>query len=239
MTRDDELKHEAERIYLRYARELVEGLGFCPWAAQARAQGRVRVQVITGRALEPTAALPALAAFCDDDSVDIGLLVFPELPLDRKAFGRFTAALREADSARLGRGNTIFALADFHPSAEPDTDSPERLIPFIRRSPDPTIQCVRHSALDAVRLGDGQGTRFVDGDSIDLSALSHLATQVEPLNHRVARANLKTVQREGIERIEAMLADIGRDRDTSYGRLGVPPAPWSAREGNVGDTDTV
>ena len=225
MVDHERLIAEARRIYLRYATEVVEGLGFCPWAREAREQGRVAVEVIVGAELAPTDALPVLAGL--SGQTDIGLLVFPEMTLDRMAFARFTAALREADGERLGRGHTAFALADFHPNAPAILDSPERLIPFIRRSPDPTIQCVRRSALDAVRLGDGGGTTFVDPATF-AKGLEDLEASVEPLNRRVARANLRTVEREGLAAVEARLSDIRRDRDASYARLGLPLPPWSA-----------
>ena len=59
-------------------------------------------------------------------------------------------------------GESPFAMAAFHPDAAADLDDPERLIPFLRRTPDPTIQLVRQEALERVRGRHPQGTAFVD-----------------------------------------------------------------------------
>jgi hypothetical protein len=52
---------------------------------------------------------------------------------------------------------------------------------------------------------------------------------------RIARANLETVSRVGVERVSVVLEDILRDRNASYGRCGLAPPPWSARSGNVAE----
>jgi hypothetical protein len=221
------LEREALRVYERYATEVVEALGFCPWAQRAREEGRVRPLVLTVQAPEPAAALEALAGLEASESVEIGLLIFPRMPLDRRAFARFVAELREADTARHDGRRPPFALADFHPEVAADTRSPERLVPFIRRSPDPTVQAVRHSALSSVRLSDDSGTRFVDPSRLlDGPLETLLQLPGEPLSRRVARANLRTVEGLGVARVRALTDAIIADRDRSYGRLGLQPPPW-------------
>jgi hypothetical protein len=64
-------------------------------------------------------------------------------------------------------------------------------VPFIRRTPDPTLQLVRASLLDRLR-----GEAAAD----------------------VGRANLATVSARGLSALDALLADIRRDRDASYAR---------------------
>ena len=131
-------------------------------------------------------------------------------------FERFVGALRDADQAR----GAAFAAAAFHPDAPADTSAPYRLVPFVRRSPDPTVQLIRRSALDAVRRpGDG-GTGYVDPASItDLEAFFRNPPK-PPLHERVAAANVETVTRVGVERLEAILREIRADRDASYAALG-------------------
>jgi hypothetical protein len=226
------LEREALRVYGRYATEVVEALGFCPWAQRAREEGRVRPQVLTVDAPEPDAVLDALAGLETSPQVEIGLLIFPRLPLDRRAFARFVAELREADTARHGGGRPPFALADFHPQVDADTRSPERLVPFIRRSPDPTVQAVRHSALSSVRLSEDSGTRFVDPARLLDGPLDALQLPGEPLSRRVARANLRTVESMGVAEVRALTDAIIEDRDQSYGRLGLEPPPF--RDGSDG-----
>jgi hypothetical protein len=91
-------------------------------------------------------------------------------------------------------------------------------VPFIRRTPDPTIQLVRVSSLERVREGFSDGTQFVD-----LRALATLGASPEttlPLRDRIARANLKTVERLGPEEVERRLLSIREDRNRTYAELG-------------------
>jgi hypothetical protein len=223
------LIHEARRIYLRYAQEVVEALGLCPWAAQARRDGRVRKRVLTSVQPALVEILAAVEAVESDADAEIGLLIFPQLRSSRVEFQRLAASVREADAAHKGRDKTLMALADFHPDAEPDMRSPERLIGFVRRSPDPTLQLVRRSALAAVRMTQDSGTRFVDASTLKALSPDELPHEPEPLARRIARHNHQTIAQLGVESVRARFDDIANDRDASYARLGVPPPPWSAR----------
>lgn len=220
------IHQEALRVYHRYALEVVEALGFCPWAAQARAQGRVRPLVILDSAPEPAQVAATAAQVSGDENTDIGLLLFPLFNVDRPQFQRFTAEVRRHDEAAHGRGQTPMAMADFHPQAAPNLQSAERLVPFIRRSPDPTIQLVRHRALMQVRMTENQGTSFVDPQQLATAALDQLGSSVEPLHNRIARANLRTVQEWGVTEVSRIVEAIHQDRHESYARLGLPVACW-------------
>jgi len=209
---DVELVREATRIYLRYATEFVEALGLCPWATQAREEGHTRVEVVLGDVPDAHAVLDAFSA---DTGVAVGLLVFPRLGhLSRPEFERRVAALREADQNR--HGSPPMALAAFHPDARADLGTPARLVPFIRRSPDPTIQCVRIAALADVRRPFDAGTDYVDPSTVDLAEFLSRPVK-KPLHERVAHANLQTIERVGVEEAERILAAIFADRDATYG----------------------
>ena len=80
-----------------------------------------------------------------------------------------------------------------------------RAVSFIRRSPDPTLQLVRATVLEAVR-GD-QGSVFVDPASLRPEVLLAAAPPAS-VSERIARANLETLRREGAERIAALLASF-------------------------------
>jgi len=221
------LRAEALRIHGRYVREVVEALSLCPWAAGAREQGRVRTEVVFGR--EGDDAMlgrvgELLGALEADAGVEIGLLVMPELELGRIAWQHFAARVRER--YRPETSLRAFAIADFHPHAAPRLDSPEQLVAFIRSSPDPSLQLVRRSAIEAVRLGSEPGTRFVDAAALAQGGLAALSASPPSLSERVARANLRTVQELGVAQVQALLEDIAADRDRSYARLGLPPPPW-------------
>ena len=113
-------------------------------------------------------------------------------------------------------------MAAFHPDARPDLNEPERLIPFLRRTPDPTIQVVRCTALERVRGNSQEGTSFFD--LADLGTLP--LPQKEPLSlrQRIAQANLDTTLEVGVDTLEALFQDIRRDRDESYARIRRTPA---------------
>jgi hypothetical protein len=225
MPNRDALRDHALRIHRRYAIEVVEAFGFCPWASAARTGGRVRTQIVFGTDCDPMAVAQQVLALEDDAGADIGLLVFPELTLGRVAFQRFGARVRAAYEPPGSRRAHGFALADFHPDAEAELDAPERLVPFIRRSPDPTLQLIRYSALDAARLGS-PGSRFMDPSALAALERGALPPRVEPVHERLARANLETVQRLGVAHVTAVIEDILRDRDASYAECAVPTPPW-------------
>jgi len=222
----DALRTEVLRVQRRYSEEVVEAFGFCPWARGARNADRVCVEVLFGE--EPTHAetLAAIAALIRDDTTDVGLLVLPELALGRVAFQHFAARLRELTASPVDGPLSAFAIADFHPQVEPQLESPERLVAVIRKSPDPTLQIVRRSTLEAVRHGDRQGTRFVDVNRI--GNLDAMQPQPEALHARIAQANFTTVQERGVAVLAGVLADILADRHRSYARLGLPVPHWAA-----------
>lgn len=214
---DAAFEREVLRIYRRYQREVVEALRLCPWAERARADGRVRERVIATAALDALGALGALDALAADPKVDIGLLIFPRVRASRGDFERFVEEVRRADAGR-GAAASDFRAAVFHPDAAADLASPARLLPFIRRSPDPTIQLVRAAALDRVR-GDEDEARVLDSSRV------HVATFLSekpgaPLHERVADLNHQTIRELGVAAVEAILDDIRRDRDRAYAAFG-------------------
>jgi hypothetical protein len=225
--RREALRREALRVHARYASEVIEALNFCPFSAPARAAGRVQTRVLFGPEPSLDETLHEMDSLEHDESAEIGLLVYPELQLTRVAFQHFAARVRAQDETRHGRGATAFAVADFHPDAEPDMEAPEKLVAFIRRSPDPVLQLLRRTALASVR-GPDQGTRFVDPAQLLDPQFTPAAT--EPLHERIARANHRTVQRLGLARVSAVVQDILEDRDRSYARLGLDPPLFRRRK---------
>ncbi|MCB9619404.1 MAG: DUF1415 family protein [Sandaracinus sp.] len=214
------LEREARRIYERYEVEVVEGFGFCPWAERARREGEVEVRIVleddASLAQDLGPALAAVEAHAARDHVAVGLVVFPRVSMPRDAFARFVAELRERHADAHGRTPPM-ALAEFHPDAPADLGAAARLVPFLRRSPDPTIQCVRLSVLSELRRGE-EGTDFIDLSTTSLAEI--LARPVKkPLHERVAERNLETVCARGTEAIEAVLADIAADRAAAYARV--------------------
>lgn len=205
------LEREAIRLYGRYEIEVIEAYTLCPWAERSRREGHTRQLVLLGAPVLET-ALAAIDVLARDSSAEVGFLLFPTCTLPRVAFERFVSGLRGEDQQR----GAVFAAAAFHPDAQPDTSDPYRLVPFIRRSPDPTVQLIRRSVLESVRRpGDG-GTGYIDPASItDLVAFFQNPPK-PPLHERVAQANLEQVTRVGTQPIEEILRDIEEDRARAY-----------------------
>jgi hypothetical protein len=220
----DALKtQEVLRIYERYAREVVERFDFCPWAARARREGSAQPRVLFQQDLADfSASLRVIDELSEAPRVQVGLLIFPCSGASRLDFEHFVRRLRHADAQRHDPSSIPFAMAAFHPHAAPDLEDPDRLVPFIRRSPDPTIQLVRHDALQQVRGDATGGTALVE---VWMLSPAGISTPEEPdIRDRIARNNLRTVRDVGVTAVEAVLADIAADRAESYARVGLTGA---------------
>ncbi len=208
------LAEEAVRLYRRYAVEVVEALGFCPYAERARLDGRTRELVVAEAEPSDAEVLEAVEAVASEASIEIGLVLLPRSDIEPLELGRWVERLRKAHASRHG-GAPVLALEGFHPHARADTSHPDRLTPFVRRTPDPTIQLTRLSVLDRVRRGTVQGTAFFDPSSIDVAALL-AAPAPRALHERIAERNLETVVRLGAEPVARIMDAITHDRDATY-----------------------
>jgi len=179
---------EALRLNARYVEEVVIGWELCPWAARAWIDGEVVQRVFAGDELDA----PPVAAFIDDltakPDAAIGLAIFPRVTCTVGAWESF------AERVRRTHGASPFLVAAFHPDyrAPDGVLDASRLVPFIRRTPDPTLQLVRASLIDRL-----QGQVSAD----------------------VARANFAAVTARGLGALDALLTDIRRDRDVSYAEI--------------------
>ncbi len=206
------LEREALRLYDRYAEEVVEAFGLCPWAAAARRHGRVerRVLLIEHATPAPVAAIiEELAA----GAADIALVLLPRLALDAGNFRRFVSELEQMHACAHPLGKSTVAMAAFHPRATLDTTTSARLVAYLRRSPDPTVQLVkRESLLHARRMAD-EGSRYATARE----TLATLRAPPQPLSvsETIAEQNLQTVLEHGA-RLAAVLESIERDRNESY-----------------------
>jgi hypothetical protein len=208
---------EALRLHHRYEREIVDALALCPWARGAQVGGSGRTRVLLQSAPDDLgASLASFASLAADSRVEVAFVIYPRLSVDRRGFEEFAASVRVADAAGYELGRAPFVFAAFHPEAEADVREPERLIPFLRRTPDPTLQLLRASVLERVRGRAPQGTQFADLAS--LASPEAEAPRV-PLREQIACANLATVQRVGLDEVKRRLDDIRRDREQTYATL--------------------
>lgn len=213
---EERWRREADRLHRRYLVEIVECCGLCPWAERARLQGHTRSAVLLhadDQGLQP--AIARLDEWAAEPRIDIGFILFPRLRLERVEFDAFVGRLRSAEALRRPPGEPAFALAAFHPDAEADLGDPDRLVPFLRRSPDPCVQAIRMATLNRLRSRAPEGTQFVDVSRLDES----VPCEALPVRERIARANQETVRRVGVEWFAARIADIQRDRERTYASL--------------------
>jgi hypothetical protein len=220
------LVHATLEAYERYAVEVVERFNFCPWARSARESDNVTLRVVFSVDHddfdESLRCLHDLHEQAPD--TDIALFIYPLLDLDRLGFEDYARRLRTR--AETGQKNLdAFAMAAFHPTAGADLTHPDRLVPFVRRSPDPTLQLVRKSALSGIK-GLTSGTAFLDVSALTpaaIEALLHPAQAAQPppkpVRERIAEQNLASVRDAGTEAIEAVLTDIARQREAAHERL--------------------
>jgi len=223
MSYEQALIREALRLNARYVHEVVERFGLCPWAERALREGRVKTLVLLQDS--PTLFEPSLSSMAElaaDETVEVAMLVYPRLDLGRLDFEHFARQLRQLDAQRYDVSSIPLAMAAFHPDASPDMTDAERLIPFLRRTPDPTLQLVRYSVIERARGQFSEGTEFYKAGLHDLDRLEKKPIR---LREQIALNNLQSVREAGLEAFEAVLSDIRRDRDRTYRALAESPAP--------------
>jgi hypothetical protein len=138
----------------------------------------------------------------------VAMVVAPELAVT-------PAELREI-RGEVATRVTIAGVAEFHPDASLDATTPARLVPYLRRSPDPMLQLVPHAILASVRTPQ---PRYATLDQ--LKALNDLAAAPkQDIGDRIAATNHARVAADGAA-IEAKLVEIFADRDASYARVGI------------------
>jgi hypothetical protein len=188
---------EALRLNARYVEEVVIAWDLCPWAAQSWRRGAVARQVLADGRVDPAEVLAVIDALAARTEIEIGLVICPRLQIEPAAFDRFAEQVRRADRARRPPGSaTPFLLAAFHPDLGADVPAhAAALVPFIRRTPDPTLQLVRGALIDGLARGGR-----------DLSA-------------EIAQANFVHVQARTPAALDAVIRDIHRDRDAAYASL--------------------
>ena len=198
---------EVRRILLRYVVEIVEAYDLCPWARGAREAGELAIDVVW-EAPADAAWVAAARGLLERPGTRVAMVVAPELaisPAELRALrDRIAAAIPEA------------GVADFHPEAALELASPARLVPFLRRAPDPLLQLVPHAILDAVRAHPPPPARAHQIQMVQGMAAPPRADVAA----RIADANHARLSNEHAA-IAARLAEIAADRAASYARAGI------------------
>lgn len=236
-----------QAIHDRYQREVVEGLGLCPFARRSRELGRVHRPVFMidpERALGPGEVVDRLAELiAAHDDVEIVLLTFP-LPPDHAwhevaRFERFLVEVRATWQSCV-RPRDFYMVA-FHPQVARPSDralTADSLVPLLRRSPDPVIQCVDAAMLDRVRKQAQENSRermLRDLEARDPALAQLFARSISPdpeLSGDIARQNFETLgDPAGLARLTAKIAELHIARERAYGlardQIDGPPTPVS------------
>ncbi len=198
---------EVRRILDRYVIEVVERFDLCPWAKSARLGGEVAIEVLWG---EPSqeAWLEAGRAMLARPEAKIAMVVAPESALTVSEL----RAVRDHVTSNVPQTG----VAHFHPDAPLDLATPARLVPFLRRSPDPLLQLVPLALLESVR-----GAQMPVERARQVQMLGGIAPALRvDLADRIAEVNHARVTAEQAE-VTSTLAAIAEDRRASYARVGV------------------
>lgn len=198
---------EVLRILERYLIEVVERYELCPWARAARQGGELAAAVVWGAPAEDdwVAAAGALLA---RPGARVAMVVAPELAIAPAAL----RAVRDRVAARLPHAG----VADFHPAAALDLATPARLVPFLRRAPDPLLQLVPLAILDAVRAAPPGPDRAGQAQILGGRGAPPRPGAAE----RIAAGNHATALRHAAA-IAAALDEIAADRAAAYARAGI------------------
>jgi len=198
---------EVRRILDRYIVEVVEHYDLCPWARPARLAGEVGIEVLWG---EPAPAVWIAAAHSalGQPGARIAMVVAPESAMTP---GELRSVRGDVTTGVPGTG-----VAHFHPEAEADLASPARLVPFLRRSPDPLLQIVPLALLESIR-----GTNVVPDALLQAQMLGGTAPAMRgDVADMIAEANHTRVSAE-LAAVTATLDAIAADRRESYSRAGI------------------
>jgi len=198
---------EVIRVFERYLTEVVERYDFCPWARLSREGGELGVDVLWG-----TPTVDAWVSACQTllarPETRVVMVIAPQLEITPSDLH----GLRAEVAARVPTAG----VADFHPEATIDLTTPARLVPYIRRSPDPLLQLVPFALLDQVR-----GSHVSAKRAEQAQILGGLAALPRPdAATRIAAANHATVSADPDE-MARTLASIAADRAESYARVGI------------------
>lgn len=198
---------EVRRVLERYLIEVVETYDLCPWAKPARLGEEVAIAVLWG--------IPTIDAWSDtarellaQPGARVAMVVAPEI----EATPSELRVIRNRVASRISTAG----IADFHPDAIVDTGTPARLVPALRRSPDPLLQLVPLALLETVR-GAPSAAGLVEQAQI-LSGKK--AAPRGDVADKIAADNHTRVMARHAE-LEAVLVSIAQDRRTSYERVGI------------------
>ena len=204
----DAREAEVRRLLERYLVEIVEAYDLCPWAHAARTGGELAIEVLWEQPAED-AWVAAAGRLLARPGTRVAMVIAPEYRGELRA-------LRDRVAARIPSAG----VADFHPGAHLDLATPARLVPTLRRSPDPLLQLVPLALLDSVRSAPPPPALADQARML----LGHAQAPRGDVVERLAAANFARVTADPAA-FAARLDDIAADRARSYARVGINACP--------------
>jgi hypothetical protein len=190
---------QVRRILDRYLVEIVERYELCPWARTARLANELTVVIEYG-APSIERWIAAARSALDRPTTRVAMVIAPELAIAPAELHTIRNRVAEATGA---------GVAEFHPDAALDLATPARLVPFLRRSPDPMLQLVPLALLASVRAAAApdrtQQARILVGHA---EPARDVAAAIAAANHATASAHHAAML--------ATLEDIAADRASAY-----------------------
>lgn len=202
------------RILDRYLIEVVERYDLCPWARSARTNGEVAIDIVWGGAPALATWIATAQALLARPTARVAMVVAPELQIDASALHRLR---NEVASAIVSAG-----VAEFHPAAPLDLTNPPRLVPFLRRAPDPLLQLVPFTVLESVRgtskrpvLDRAEQLKLLEGVELTIAMppRANVADRIAVTNHETVTAHHAEIART--------LEAIAADRAAAYAAAGI------------------
>lgn len=212
-------------VHDRFLVEVVEQLALCPFARRSRELGRVHRPMWWCRDPPPdpaevaTALAEIVATHRDAEILLPTFVVAADHPWNEaEVFNEFVPELRTAYDALDA---PPYFMVAFHPHlvAPPlRRTTPESLVPRLRRTPDPVIQCVNADILERARRAaqvtarERMKERFADDPM--MAALIERSVQADPeLSAEIARNNYDAVaDGDGARELERCIAAIAAAR---------------------------
>jgi hypothetical protein len=189
------IERAARGLLDRYLVEIVERFELCPWARPVRERGELRVEILIAPAQEASDVI--------DPRAVLGMVVLAASSITNSEL----VELRDAGMRRE------VAIAHFHPEGIGDLVTPARLVPCLRRSPDPMLQIVHWSALESARRAPPPPDRATQAQW-----LAGLGTPPPPpITDVIELANHRTISAVGLAALEAATDELARARAIAYG----------------------
>jgi len=196
-----------------YVIDFLEKHGFCPYARAGRERGAT-ARFVHFADTTSSERLREIFDSTRESDLEVVQIIFPLVDIEAAAFSRFVNESTDALNRELDK--PVFASAALHPELSYRSDSATGLISLFRRAPDPTLQWVRLSALDAIYRGRKPGTSFVDLNN--LAAVLE-ATPKRDLYDEIAQNNRATAEGLGVSAVEQHLGELYRQTQAHYASL--------------------